>query len=399
MCGLVGYIGNIPAVPILLEGLRRLEYRGYDSAGICVVTPEHRLVLEKTPGKLDCLVEKLDGRAPEGTLGIGHTRWATHGRPTEANAHPHLDCHHTLSVAHNGIIENYVALRDELRKKGHHFHSETDSEVLVHLIEECYQGDLQQALRWAISRIEGACALVVIDRREPDLLLGVRINAPLVVGVGKDGFFLASDIPAILKYTKKVIILEEGEIAALTPSGVTLTSLDGQPISRAPARIQWSPQAAEKGGFPHFVLKEIFEEPYAIQNTLRGRLSKDDQIELPEIKNLTRKLPHVKRVYVVACGTSSYAGLVGKYLVEEWAQVPVEVIFASEFRYGQPILDKSTLVIAITQSGETADTLAAFRLAKEKGCPTLLYRHCFGQITRLVDIAASPLRHIISKKL
>jgi len=228
LCGIIGYLGEKPAAPILLEGLRRLEYRGYDSAGICVLTPEARLVVEKSPGRLDSLVEKLDGRAPEGSLGIGHTRWATHGRPTVSNAHPHLDCHQHLAVVHNGIIENYSSLKDELRKKGHHFHSETDTEVLCHLIEEYYEDDLLEALRKALGRIEGACAMAVIDRRQPDLLLGARLNAPLVVGLSKNGLFLASDIPAIMKYTRKVIILEEGEIAALSSSGVSLTSFDGR---------------------------------------------------------------------------------------------------------------------------------------------------------------------------
>ncbi|MBI2845518.1 MAG: glutamine--fructose-6-phosphate transaminase (isomerizing) [Chloroflexi bacterium] len=388
MCGIVGYVGPRTAAPILLDGLQRLEYRGYDSAGIAILTPERKIEIKKTQGRLSVLLDALQGSTPPGYLGLGHTRWATHGEPNEINAHPHADCDGRLVVVHNGIIENYGSLREGLRAKGHHFTSETDTEVLAHLIEEEYRGhqgpdEFVTAVRRALKQARGAYALAAFCAEEPELLVGARLFSPMVVGLGSGENYLASDIPALLPYTRQALIVEDGEIVALDREGASIWNLEGVAISREPFHIGWDLEAAEKGGYPHFMLKEIYEEPQVIANALRGRLD-GERVLLPEVDKLD--LAKIQKAYIVACGTSHYAGLVGKRLIEEFARLPAESIIASEFRYSNPVLDQNTLVILISQSGETADTLAAFRLAKESGAPTLVVANVLGSsITRGAD--------------
>ena len=402
MCGIVGYVGQRFAVPILLDGLQRLEYRGYDSAGIAVLTLEDEIEVHKAEGKLSRLIRALDGRTPAGYLGIGHTRWATHGVPNTANAHPHTDCSGRIVVVHNGIIENYAALRDELRAKGHRFTSETDTEVIAHLVEEAMaqlegagspraagQPLLVRAVRLALQRVRGAYAIAALFQREPDLLVGARLFSPLVVGLGHGENYLASDIPAILRETRSALLLDDGEVVAITRQEAEIFTFDGQPVERQPFQVTWDVQAAEKGGYPHFVLKEIHEQPQGIRNVLRGRVD-GERLNLTERLNLVEldglDLMGVERVTIVACGTSYYAGLVGKCAIEGWARLPVEVAIASEFRYATPILDERTLCILISQSGETADTLAGFRLAKEAGAKTVALVNVMGSsLTRGVD--------------
>jgi glucosamine--fructose-6-phosphate aminotransferase (isomerizing) len=382
MCGIVGYVGPRFAAPILLDGLKRLEYRGYDSAGIAVLN-QGRIEIEKCEGKLENLFAALDGRTVPGFLGLGHTRWATHGEPSQTNAHPHPDCTGRLVVVHNGIIENYAALRQELLSRGHRFVSETDTEVVAHLIEEAYEGDLAEATRKALRGVRGAYAIGVFSVDEPELLVGARLFSPLVVGLGQGENYLASDIPALLPHTRRALILEDGEVVALDRQGVRVWTLEGEEVHREPFHISWDLEAAEKGGYPHFVLKEIHEQPEAIKNALRGRLD-GERLGLSEVEGLD--LSQIDRGYIVACGTSSYAALVGKRLIEEWARLPMEVAIASEFRYGFPVIDPRTLVILISQSGETADTLAALRLAKERGALTLALANIMGSsITRGAD--------------
>jgi glucosamine--fructose-6-phosphate aminotransferase (isomerizing) len=390
MCGIVGYVGQRFAAPILLDGLKRLEYRGYDSAGIAVLTPERNLIVEKTQGKLVRLLNALDGRMPPGFLGIGHTRWATHGAPTRENAHPHADCTERLVVVHNGIIENFATLRQELTARGHVFRSETDTEVIAHLIEEELKagtGDSSEpfvdAVRRALQQVRGAYAIAAFTLDDPSLLVGARLFSPLVVGLGQGENYLASDIPALLGETRRALLLEDGEVVAIRPDGVRIQTLDGDRVDREPFHIQWDVEAAEKGGYPHFVLKEIFEQPEGLRNALRGRIE-GDAVTLAELEHLD--LSKVQRAYVVACGTSYYAGLVAKLVIEAWAQLPVEVAIASEFRYTTPILDDRTLVVLISQSGETADTLAGFRLAEEAGATTIALTNVVGSsITRGTD--------------
>jgi len=389
MCGIVGYVGARMATPILLEGLKRLEYRGYDSAGIAVLTPEQRISVYKTEGKLRRLIAGLNGREPQGSLGIGHTRWATHGAPTTPNAHPHTDCSTGIAVVHNGIIENYATLRDELRAAGHVFRSETDTEVVAHLIEDAYretgrtEEDFVHAVRRALQQVRGAYAIVALCQDHPRLMVGARLFSPLVAGIGHGENFLASDIPAILRETRQALIIEDGEVIAVWPERVALFTLDGHRVERAPFTVEWDAEAAEKGGFPHFVLKEIYEQPQALRSTLSGRIQ-DGGPWLPELENVD--LTRVDRAYIVACGTSFYAGLEGKLVLEAWARLPSEVAIASEFRYGAPVLDERTLVILISQSGETADTLAGFRLAQEAGSPTIALTNVMGSsITRGTD--------------
>jgi len=390
MCGIVGYVGPRNATPILLDGLRRLEYRGYDSAGIAVLAADGQLAIHKSAGKLANLVTALGDHEPEGSLGIGHTRWATHGRPTDGNAHPHADCAGAITVVHNGIIENYAQLRAQLLAEGHTFRSETDTEVLAHLIEAHYATtcrDLLKAVRLALGRVTGSYAIAVVSRDHPDLLIGARCNGPLIVGLGEHENFLASDIPALLRHTRRMILLEEGELVALRATSVTICDLAGQVIEREPITVTWDVDAAEKGGYAHFVLKEIHEQPQAMRRALLGRV-RNGHVHLPELDPLIARglLEGIRRIAIVACGTSLYAGLVSKYLIEHWARLPVELQTASEFRYSDPVIGPDTLCIAITQSGETADTLAAVRLAREAGAPVITLTNVVGSaITRLSD--------------
>jgi glucosamine--fructose-6-phosphate aminotransferase (isomerizing) len=372
MCGIIGYIGKDSAVPILIEGLKKLEYRGYDSSGVAVLQGG-KFVVRRAVGKLQNLEALLRGESPlSGSLGVGHVRWATHGRPSEENAHPHRAG--SVVVVHNGIIENYTALKKELMAQGRTFLSETDTEVIAHLIDSIAQkgGPLDQAVREATSRLQGAYAIAVIDERSPDVVVGARKGSPLVVGLGQGEFFLASDIPAILHRTRDVLFLNDDEMAVLSKEGVRLTDLSGKEISREITRVMWNPVMAEKGGYRHFMLKEIYEQPRAIMDTIRGRISQETgAIHLEEMGPAYDRLRDVKKIFIVACGTSWHAGLVGKYMIEELACIPTEVDIASEFRYRCPLVGRDNLFIAITQSGETADTLAAMREAKKKGAAVI----------------------------
>jgi glucosamine--fructose-6-phosphate aminotransferase (isomerizing) len=386
MCGIVGYVGPRDAAPILIEGLRRLEYRGYDSAGIAVVTPDGEVFIEKKAGKLSNLTDQLNGSAPSGHPGIGHTRWATHGRPNDTNAHPHTDCSGNLALIHNGIIENYAEIKRRLEPLGHRFTSETDTEVLVHLIESHYTGDLVDAVRAALNEVRGAYAIGVMHTDHPDRIVGARMNVPLIVGLGDGEGFLASDVPAILEHTRNVVILHEGDIADVTPDGTRILSLDGSEMHRETTEIHWSIDAAEKGGFAHFTLKEIYEQPHAIQESLRGRIDPEGDVTLAELDAIEEKLRSVDRVYVVGCGTASYAAQVGAHLIQEWAQLPAVMQIGSEMRYAPPPLDERTLVIGVSQSGETADTLAPLKLAEERGATVIVVTNVVGSaITREAD--------------
>ena len=386
MCGIVGYTGPRAAGPILLEGLRRLEYRGYDSAGIALVTETGELFVEKRAGKLANLQTALLDRTPNAGIGLAHTRWATHGRPNDLNAHPHVDCTGTITVIHNGIIENFRELRDGLEARGHVLASETDTEALAHLVEEAYAGDLADAVRSALAQVQGAYAVAVMHRGEPDRLVGARQNVPLVVGLGDGEAFIASDVAAILAHTNRVIFLEEGDVVDLRPGGATITDVAGAPRERLVTRLDWTPEAAEKGGFDHFMLKEIHEQPQALRQCLAGRLSPDGRIRTDELAGLADTLAAVDRVEFVACGSASYAALVGAAAVQEWTGLPARVTVGSEFRYSPPPLDGRTLVIAVTQSGETADTIAPTRFAREQGCPIIAVTNTVGSaITREAD--------------
>jgi len=386
MCGIVGYVGQRDAAPILLEGLRRLEYRGYDSAGIALVTSEGNVFIEKKAGKLTNLTDHLNGETPAGSPGIAHTRWATHGRPTDLNAHPHTDCTGKLALIHNGIIENYAEIKRRLTASGHSFSSETDTEVLAHLIEEHYAGDLVEAVRRALNDVRGAYAIGVMHADHPDRIVGARMNVPLIVGLGDGEGFLASDVPAILEHTKNVVILHEGDIADVTADGVRIIDLDGSSVDREVTRIRWSIEAAEKGGFPHFTLKEIYEQPHAIQEALRGRVDGHGNVSLVELDEIEEKLRRVERVYVVGCGTARYAGQVGAHLIQEWAGLPAASQIGSEMRYSPPPIDDRTLVISVSQSGETADTLAPQKLAAERGATIVVVTNVVGSaITREAD--------------
>jgi glucosamine--fructose-6-phosphate aminotransferase (isomerizing) len=395
MCGIIGYVGlqGTDVTTLLLEGLSKLEYRGYDSAGIAVLTTKGDLTLHRRAGKIANLVATVaNGTHPdEGTLGIGHTRWATHGRPNDINAHPHPDCTGTITVVHNGIIENYAELHQELVQIGHTFCSETDTEVLSHLIEHMYFGiaehNLAEAVRLALLRVSGSYAIAVISREQPDVLVGARCNGPLIIGLAEQEKFLASDIPAILKHTRQVIILDEGEVAELRPHSVSIMKLDGIAVQRAPLTVEWDAEAAEKGGYPHFALKEIYEQPDALRRALLGRV-RDRQLHLSELEPMHKAglLDNIQRIIIVACGTSYHAGLLAKYAIEQWARIPVEAITAAEFRYCDPIVGPETLCIAVTQSGETADTLVGIRQARERGAPIIAITNVVaGAITRLSD--------------
>jgi len=386
MCGIVGYVGPRDAAPILLEGLRRLEYRGYDSAGLAVLTEAGEVFVEKKAGKLSNLTEHLNGGAPAGHPGIAHTRWATHGRPNDANAHPHRDCSGRLALIHNGIIENYAEIKDRLVAAGHTFTSETDSEVVAHLIEERYAGDLVEAVRDALNEVRGAYAIGVMHLDHPNRIVGARMNVPLIVGLGNGEAFLASDVPAILEHTKNVVILQEGDIADVTPEGVTIIGMDGVRVDRAVTKIRWNIAAAEKDGFPHFTLKEIYEQPHAIGEALRGRVDEAGNLHLPELDAIEEKLRRVERVYVVGCGTARYAAEVGAHLIQGWAGLPAAGQIGSEMRYSPPPIDDRTLVISVSQSGETADTLAPQKLASERGAVIVVVTNVVGSaLTREAD--------------
>jgi glutamine---fructose-6-phosphate transaminase (isomerizing) len=385
MCGIVGYVGPREAAPILLEGLARLEYRGYDSAGIALVTSGGDMFVEKRAGKLANLRTALLDRTPSAAVGLAHTRWATHGRPNDLNAHPHSDCTGEITVIHNGIIENFRALRDGLRERGHRLESETDTEAIAHLVEEAYEGDVAQATRAALRQADGAYAIAVMHRAEPGRLIGARRNVPLIVGLGEGENFLASDVAAVLAHTRQVIFLEEGDVADLDAGSVRISDVDGNPLERLPHEIDWSVEAAEKGGYDHFMLKEMHEQPVAIRAAITGRVH-DHTIELDELAPLAERLAKIERVEFVACGTANYAAAVGAYLVQDWAGLPARNNIGSEFRYSPPPLDERTLVVAVTQSGETADTIAPTRYAREQGCPIIAVTNTVGSaITREAD--------------
>ncbi|WP_456473581.1 glutamine--fructose-6-phosphate transaminase (isomerizing), partial [Desulfolithobacter sp.] len=388
MCGIVGYVGTRRVVPVLIEGLRRLEYRGYDSAGL-VYHYEGELVRYRARGKLSNLEEAVDENIGVASrTGLGHTRWATHGAPTRDNAHPHTDCTGELVVVHNGIIENYGALKEELRANGHEFSSETDTEVLAHLIEEYLEDDLVAAVRQALARVEGSYALGVLWAREPQKLIAARNHSPLVLGVDEEACYIASDIPALLPYTRQVIFLDDQELAVLEPGRYTITRIDGEEVlDKKISTIDWNASMAEKAGFKHFMLKEIFEQPEAILNTVKGRIIPDSgQVDLPEIGLDDETIRSVERIALVACGTSWHAALVAKYWIEKWVGVPVEVDIASEFRYRTLLLNDRVLTIAISQSGETADTLAGIRLASQLGSRILTICNVVGStMTREAD--------------
>ena len=386
MCGIVGYTGPREAGPILMEGLRRLEYRGYDSAGIALVDEEGDLFVEKKAGKLANLTTAIADRTPHAAMGLAHTRWATHGRPNDLNAHPHVDCTGKITVIHNGIIENFRELRDGLEARGHRLESETDTEALAHLVEEAYAGDLADAVRAALRRVQGAYAIVVMHREEAGRLVGARQDVPLVVGLHGEESFIASDVAAILAHTNRIVYLEEGDVADVRPTGVVVTGVDGVVRERPESRIDWSPEVAEKGGFEHFMLKEIHEQPDALRQSLAGRVGRDDRVHVAEIEPLAAVLREITRIELVACGTASYAALVGASALEAWTGLPARVTVGSEFRYKPPPLDGRTLVIAVTQSGETADTIAPTRYAREQGCPIIAVTNTVGSaITREAD--------------
>ena len=388
MCGIVGYVGHRPVLPILMDGLRRLEYRGYDSAGVAWIHDGsvHRV---RNEGKLSNLDRSLDGvRDIPSSIGLGHTRWATHGEPTEANAHPHTDCTGKLVVVHNGIIENYYSLREQLQDEGHLFKSETDTEVIAHLIEKHLDGDLVQAVRDALTEVEGAFALGIMWLDNPDILIAARKQSPLVLGITDNECFLASDIPALLPYTRDVIFLDDGEMAILSENGVEIRRIDNNtPVAKAPETISWDATMAEKAGYKHFMLKEIYEQPQAVLNTCRGRVMPElGEVNLPEIELSSDLIKGLRRIVLLACGTSWHAGLVAKYWIEKWASLPVEVDLASEFRYRHLLLDETVLTVPISQSGETADTLAGLRMAKELGSPVIAICNVVGStITRESD--------------
>jgi len=370
MCGIIGYIGNRDAVPILLDGLKRLEYRGYDSAGISTID-NNKLVVRRSVGKLKNLEENIKDNPLGGKIGIGHTRWATHGKPSEENAHPHRV--NGVVVVHNGIIENYLALKEELIKEGNVFTSNTDTEVIAHLIHKYFKGDLEEAVKKALHRIVGAYAIGVICEQDPKKIVAARKHSPLVIGLGKGEFFIASDIPAILGHTREAFFLEDGEIAILTEEGVKISDLMGRPKSKEVKKVLWNLVMAEKSGYKHFMLKEIYEQPRAIWDTFRGRISQEtgDIILLDEIKMDKESIKEIKKIFIVACGTSYHAALAGKYIIEEICKMPVEVDIASEFRYRDPLIDKESLTVFISQSGETADTIAALEEAKKKGAKVI----------------------------
>ncbi len=378
MCGIVGYIGTKEAQSVLLDGLKRLEYRGYDSAGMATII-KSKVSVRKQKGKIAILSSLLKKKPLKGNIGISHSRWATHGVPSQRNAHPHTDCTGNIAVVHNGIIENYEDLKEGLIGEGHIFKSETDTEVIAHLIEKFYKDDIEIAVRAAIKLLKGSFAIGVILGNHPEQLIAARLGSPLVIGIGKDENFIASDIPALLKHTKDIIFLEDNELAVLTKDNVVVSNFDGQPIEKQVTAITWDAAQAEKGGYAHFMLKEIYEQPSVIEGIVRHRMSEDKEgVSFQELNISDKKLAGVKKVTIVACGTAYHAGLAGKYIIESLTGIPVEVDVSSEFRYRRPILDSNTLVLAISQSGETADTLASIRESKRRGATILSVVNALG---------------------
>lgn len=375
MCGIVGYVGTKKATPVIVEGLRKLEYRGYDSAGIAVLegcNGTSQLAVRRASGKLRNLEEVIQQSPVSGTYGIGHTRWATHGRPTEENAHPHRDASGEFAVIHNGIIENYMQLRQELQDQGVQFNTETDTEVIPHLVAQYFDGNLEDAARKTIQRLQGVFGMCVISRRDPNKIIAARQGPPVVIGIGDGEYFVASDVPAILSHTRDVIFLHDGDMAVITPEGVKLTDFTGRTINRPVSRILWDPIMAEKGGYKHFMLKEIFEQPRAIRDTMLGRIGQETgRVFLDEMEISEKDFREFESIKIIACGTSWHAALAGKFMIERLARIPVEVDYGSEFRYRDPIVTSKTLTVVVSQSGETADTLAALREAKNKGAKTL----------------------------
>jgi len=381
MCGIVGYVGTHRAVPIILEGLKRLEYRGYDSAGIAVLCDNDQLEVRRAKGKLRNLEEAIRMNPIDGTFGIGHTRWATHGRPTEENAHPHRDCTGQIVVVHNGIVENYLSLKHQLQAEGHVFKTETDTEIIAHLVEKHFDGNLEEAVRATVKQLSGVFALGVIAVADPHKIVAARLGPPVVVGIGDGEYFVASDVPAILTHTQDMFFLADGDMAILTRDGVTLTDFDGKTVRRQVQRILWNPIEAEKGGYQHFMLKEIFEQPRSIRDTTLGRVGQETgRIFLDEMDIAEAEFSKFKQVKIIACGTSWHDALAGKFMIEKLARIPVEVDYGSEFRYRDPILAEDTLTVVISQSGETADTLAAQREAKQKGSKTLAICNVVGSM-------------------
>ena len=378
MCGIIAYIGDRKCREIIINGLKRLEYRGYDSAGIAILMKENNkknrknssgnysIKIAKQAGKISELEKLVNGIDIEGCVGIGHTRWATHGAPTQINAHPHTDCSSKIAVVHNGIIENYSELKEELVSKGHKFISETDTEVIPHLLEEFNNGDLLIAMQKLLKRIKGSGAIVALNSESPDEIIAARIASPLIIGIGRDGNFLASDMPAVLEHTKNFIIVNDFETIRITKSSIEIFDIDGKKITREPFKVNWSITSAEKSGYEDFMLKEIFEQPFGVKETMRGRLS-EGILDFKEINLTSEQIRNLEKIHIIACGTSSHAALLGKQLIEKWARIPVEVEVSSEYRYKDPIVEKNCLFIAITQSGETIDTLAAIREARSKG--------------------------------
>lgn len=386
MCGIVGYVGNAQAAPFLLDGMSKLEYRGYDSAGIAVYE-KGKIRVEKCVGRLDALRHKLEGRMPEGSMGIGHTRWATHGRPSDRNSHPHTDESGDFVVVHNGIIENYLMLKEKLIAKGQKFSSDTDTEIVAHLFADFYEGDMEEAVKKVLKTIEGSYSLVFMCAAEPDKLICTKKDNPLIIGLGEEENFIASDIPAIIAKTRRTYIMSDGEIATVTKDGVWVQDINGTPITKKVFEVNWNAEAAEKGGFEHFMLKEIYEQPKAIKDTMRGRLAENGtEINFTELGWTPEDFTGISKIFIVACGTAYHAGIVGKYYLENLARIPVEVDIASEFRYRNPLVDANCLTIVISQSGETIDTLAALKEAKRLGSRTLAVTNVVGSsIAREAD--------------
>ncbi len=394
MCGIVGYIGPKKVVPVIIEGLRKLEYRGYDSAGIAVVDAAGKMDIRRASGKLRNLEEAIRKAPLDGIYGIGHTRWATHGRPTEENAHPHRDCTGQYVVVHNGIIENYLELKGKLQKEGHKFVTETDTEIVAHLVEEyAKEFPFEEAVRRTLKDLRGIYSLVFLSAKDPQKLIAARIGPPSVIGLGDGEYFVASDIPALLEHTREIFFLADGDIAILSRDGVRVTDLEGKPVNRPSHHVAWDPIMAEKGGYKHFMQKEIFEQPRAVRDTILNRISQDTgKVFLDEMQITGEQFRGFEKVRIVACGTSWHAALAGKFMIEKLARIPVEVDYGSEFRYRDPILDSKTLTVCISQSGETADTLAAQREAKQKGSPTLAICNVMGSmVTR--EAAGTILTH------
>jgi glucosamine--fructose-6-phosphate aminotransferase (isomerizing) len=393
MCGIIGYLGDRSAVSVIIEGLRKLEYRGYDSAGIAVITSHGALDVRRAMGKLRNLEDAIHVHPLSGQTGIGHTRWATHGRPSEENAHPHVGPANRVAVVHNGIVENYLPLRQELEKEGHVFLTQTDTEVIAHLVEKYLTDDLAAAVQQTVQRIRGIFAIVVIDAREPHKMVAARQGPPVVVGLGQDEYFVASDVTPLLSHTRDMFFLSDGDMAVLTRDGVQLMDFSGRPVSRSVTHVLWDPIMAEKGGFKHFMLKEIYEQPRAVRETFITRIGQETgRVYLDEMEIDPAQLAAVRHIKIIACGTSWHAALAAKFMIEQLARVPVEVDYASEFRYRDPLIEPDTLAIFISQSGETADTLAALREARDKGAMTLAICNVLGS-TLVREATGSLLTH------